>query len=44
VLVTVRCPSVEARDENVRRGFAGMVGVGNDRLTEYLTTIDMAKA
>lgn len=43
VLVTVRCPSVEARDENVRRGFAGMVGVGNDRLAEYLRTIDLAK-
>lgn len=43
VLVTVRCPSVEARDENVRRGFAGMVGVGNDRLADYLKTIDLAK-
>jgi uncharacterized protein YndB with AHSA1/START domain len=43
VLVTVRCPSVEARDENVRRGFTGMVSGGNDRLAEYLKTIDLAQ-
>ena len=43
VTVTVRCTSAEARDENVRRGFTGMVSTGNDRLAEYLTTIDLAK-
>ncbi len=37
--VTVRCNSIAERDENVRRGFAGMVGVGNDRLAEYLATL-----
>jgi uncharacterized protein YndB with AHSA1/START domain len=42
VIVTVRCVSVAARDETVRRGFAGMVGVGHDRLDEYLTTIDLS--
>jgi uncharacterized protein YndB with AHSA1/START domain len=36
VLVTVTCPSIAERDENVRRGFAGMVATGNDRLAEYL--------
>ena len=40
VTVTVRCVSVAARDDNVRRGFAGMVSVGHDRLAEYLTTLD----
>ncbi len=40
VLVHVECPSVAARDENVRRGFAGMVGTGHDRLAEYLSTLD----
>jgi len=43
VLAHVRCASVEARDENVRRGFTGMVSVGNDRLAEYLKTIDLAQ-
>ena len=42
VVVTVRCTSVEARDEAVRRGFTGMVGIGNDRLADYLKTIDLA--
>jgi uncharacterized protein YndB with AHSA1/START domain len=42
VTVTVRCASVAARDENLRRGFSGMVSVGNDRLAEYLRTIDLA--
>ena len=42
VTVTVRCVSVAARDETVRRGFAGMVGVGHDRLAEYLTIIDLS--
>ena len=40
VTVTVRCVSVAARDETVKRGFAGMVGTGHDRLAEYLTTLD----
>lgn len=39
VTVTVRCVSEAARDEYVRRGFAGMVDVGHERLTEYLATI-----
>ncbi len=39
VTVTVRCPSIEFRDEQVRRGFAEMVKVGNDRLAEYLKTL-----
>lgn len=43
VTVTVRCGSVEARDENLGRGFTGMVGIGHDRLAEYLKTIDLAK-
>ena len=34
VTVTVRCGSVEARDENLGRGFTGMVGIGHDRLAE----------
>lgn len=34
--VTVRWPTIAARDENVQRGFAGMIAVGNDRLAEYL--------
>lgn len=37
--VTVRCNSIAERDENVRRGFAGMVSTGNDRLAEYLKTL-----
>jgi uncharacterized protein YndB with AHSA1/START domain len=37
--VIVRFNSIAERDENVRRGFAGMVGVGNDRLAEYLSTL-----
>ncbi len=37
--VTARWPNVAARDEHVQRGFAGMVGVGNDRLAEYLPTL-----
>jgi uncharacterized protein YndB with AHSA1/START domain len=43
VTVTVRCTSVTARDENIRRGFTGMVGIGNDRLAEYLENIDLAQ-
>ena len=37
--VTVRCPSLPERDDIVRRGFAGMVSVGNDRLEDYLKTL-----
>jgi uncharacterized protein YndB with AHSA1/START domain len=43
VTVTVRCRSVAARDDNVKRGFTGMVSIGNDRLAEYLTTLDPAQ-
>jgi uncharacterized protein YndB with AHSA1/START domain len=43
VTVTVRCPSVEARDENVRRGFTGMVTQGNERLDTYLATLQQAR-
>lgn len=44
VTVTVRCASVAARDENLRRGFTGMVSIGNDRLAEYLKTIPLGSA
>lgn len=36
VTVRVECVSTDARDETVRRGFANMVSLGNDRLAEYL--------
>lgn len=39
VFVRVECVSVAARDEIVRRGFAGMVGVGHDRLEDYLANL-----
>lgn len=39
VTVTVRCPSLELRDEQIRHGFAEMVKTGNDRLAEYLKTL-----
>lgn len=39
VHVHVRAATVALRDETVARGFAGMVGVGNDRLEEYLATL-----
>ena len=42
VIVTVRCVTVAARDETVRRGFAGMVGTGHDRLDDYLASIDLS--
>ena len=42
--VTVLCNSIAERDENVKRGFALMVGVGNDRLEEYLSTLAPAQA
>jgi hypothetical protein len=37
--VTVRCPSVEDRDEQVRRGFTNMVTQGNERFAAYLAEI-----
>jgi uncharacterized protein YndB with AHSA1/START domain len=40
VHVHVRAASVALRDETVRRGFAGMVRVGHDRLEEYLATLN----
>ena len=40
VTVTVRCVSVAARDDNVTRGFTGMVSIGHDRLAEYLATLE----
>jgi len=43
VIVTFRCRSAEARDEAVRRDFTGMGGTGNDRLAEYLATIDLTQ-
>ena len=42
--VTVRCNSIAERDENVKRGFALMVGTGNDRLEDYLKTLNPAQA
>lgn len=39
VHVHVRAATEALRDETVARGFAGMVGVGNDRLEEYLVTL-----
>ena len=42
VLARVECTSVAARDETVARGFTGMVSLGNDRLVDYLKTIDLA--
>lgn len=40
VTVKVVCTSVAARDDNVKRGFTGMVSLGHDRLAEYLETLD----
>ena len=42
VTVRVECASVAARDDNVERGFTGMVSMGHDRLTEYLVTLEQA--
>ncbi len=39
VTAFIRCASVAARDETVRRGFSGMVSIGNDRLAEYLEAL-----
>jgi len=44
VTVKVVCTSVAARDENVQRGFTGMVSVGNDRLADYLEALDRSLA
>ena len=43
VTVTVRCTSVAMRDDNVKRGFTGMVSIGHERLAEYLKSIDLAQ-
>jgi uncharacterized protein YndB with AHSA1/START domain len=40
VTVTVRFNSVAERDENVTRGFAGMVTASNERLADYLESLD----
>jgi uncharacterized protein YndB with AHSA1/START domain len=39
VTAYIDCLSVAYRDETVKRGFTGMVSVGNDRLEEYLSTL-----
>lgn len=39
VTAFIRCVSVADRDETVRRGFSGMVSIGNDRLAEYLEAL-----
>ena len=39
VTVLIRCVSVAARDETVKRGFTGMVSMGHDRLAEYLAAL-----
>jgi uncharacterized protein YndB with AHSA1/START domain len=43
VNVTVRCNSIADRDLNVERGFALMVNTGQDRLEEYLKTLDASR-
>lgn len=42
--VTVRFRDVSERDDAVKRGFAGMVIQGNERLAEYLATLDQSQA
>jgi uncharacterized protein YndB with AHSA1/START domain len=44
VTAKVVCTSVAVRDDNIARGFTGMVSVGHDRLAEYLLTLDPAQA
>ncbi|MEO6013252.1 MAG: SRPBCC domain-containing protein [Devosia sp.] len=44
VLAYIQAASITLRDETVARGFAGMVGVGHDRLTEYLAQLIAAGA
>lgn len=39
VVAHIQAVSVALRDETVARGFAGMVSLGNDRLTDYLATL-----
>jgi hypothetical protein len=43
VTARVECISVAVRDDNIARGFTGMVSVGHDRLAEYLLTLDPAQ-
>ena len=40
VLAHITAASVALRDETVARGFTGMVSMGNDRLSEYLLTLE----
>jgi uncharacterized protein YndB with AHSA1/START domain len=40
VTVTVRFNSIAERDENVKRGFAGMVTASNERLQDYLDALE----
>jgi uncharacterized protein YndB with AHSA1/START domain len=40
VTVTIRFNSLAERDENVKRGFAGMVVTSSDRLEQYLETLN----
>ena len=42
--VTVRFRGLAERDDAVKRGFAGMVIQGNERLADYLKTLDPAQA
>ena len=44
VTVTVRFNSIAERDENVRRGFAGMVTASNERLADYLERLAARRA
>jgi uncharacterized protein YndB with AHSA1/START domain len=39
VTVSVRFNSIAERDENVKRGFAGMVTASSERLEQYLETL-----
>jgi uncharacterized protein YndB with AHSA1/START domain len=41
VLAHIQAASIALRDETVARGFSGMVSVGNDRLEEYLATLNV---
>lgn len=42
--VTVRFRGIAERDDAVTRGFAGMVIQGNERLADYLKTLDQTQA
>lgn len=39
VTAHIDCLSIAHRDETVKRGFTGMVSIGNDRLADYLATL-----